>query len=130
MFPEWRHAVPKSAYFQVPETITTFRMPTRFPGSSMFCIGWQPDYMLCSFTCHHSRRLFSIFFSQSCHQIDTVCETEATGTFVVYIILMYWQSLRLCVACVREKTSKNVVDSRHHCPHPQLFGVGCISHLH
>ena len=26
MFPEWHHAVPESAYFNVPETLKTFRM--------------------------------------------------------------------------------------------------------
>ena len=26
MFPEWNHAVPESAYFNVPETLKTFRM--------------------------------------------------------------------------------------------------------
>ena len=45
MFPEWHHAVPESAYFKVPETLKHF-VCTRLPGSSMFCIGWQPDYVL------------------------------------------------------------------------------------
>ena len=38
MFPEWHHAVPKSAYFKVPETLKTFRM---YPISrSVYVLHW------------------------------------------------------------------------------------------
>ena len=44
MFPEWHHAVPKSAYFKVPETLKTFRM---YPISrSVYVLHWLATRLL------------------------------------------------------------------------------------